>query len=104
MSDGNRDKIIRVFGDGKVFTNEDATPEGAKEVKFDAFPYAPKVAVTKEAGAGQVTKAWQFTRDGKTHYRVMLDDGRTFDSTDDGTIVKSEPNEPAKAAPGRRRA
>jgi hypothetical protein len=61
------------------------------------------VAVTKEAGAGQVTKAWQFTRDGKTHYRVILDDGRTFDTTDDVTIVKSEPNEPAKSAAGRRR-
>jgi hypothetical protein len=92
VSDGNRDRVIRVSADGKLYHEEDVTPAGGKVVEWDSVPYKAKVAGGKEAGASKVTKVYQFTKDNTTHYRVVLDSGRNFDVTDAGSIVQVDDN------------
>jgi hypothetical protein len=100
VGDGDRERVIRVSADGKLYHEEDVTPAGGKTVEWDAVPYKAKVAGGKEAGSAKVTKVYQFTKENTTHYRVVLDSGRNYDVTDAGTVVQVDDN---GAEPARRR-
>jgi hypothetical protein len=103
VGDGDRERVIRVTPDGKVYHEEDVTPEGGKVVEWDRLPAPAKSASGSEAGAAKVSKVYQFTRGDVTHYRVVLDSGKNFDVTDAGKIVQVDENGGGTATPDRRK-
>lgn len=100
VSDGNRERILVVKADGSLYADIDDTDKGKGEVAWDKVPSAPRTAIGAEAGPNKVAHVYQITRDGKTYYRVFLDNGHEFVCTDDGKI---QPAAAATATPEKRK-
>lgn len=92
IGDDNRERVVRVAQDGSVYHEEDVTPPGGKVIDSDHLPGAVRSAAYAEAKASKISKVYQFTRSGATHYRFVLDSGRNYDVTDDGKIVQVDDN------------
>jgi hypothetical protein len=97
VTDGNRKRTIIVKGDGSLYSDADDTDDAKKEVSYDKVPSAPRTAIGSEAGPNKVAHVYQITKEGKTYYRVYLDNGHEFVVDDAGKIG------PAQAAPESKR-
>jgi hypothetical protein len=92
VTDGNRKRTLIVTGDGKLYSDVDETDDQKREVDYAKVPAAPRTAIGSEAGPNKVAHVYQITKDGKTYYRVFLDNGHEFVVDDAGKIG------PARAA------
>jgi hypothetical protein len=100
VSDGNRERLLIVKGDGSLYSDIDDTDAGKGEVNFDKVPSAPRTAIGREAGPNKVSHVYQISRNSATYYRVMLDNRHEFVVTDDGKI---DPAFASNAAPDSRK-
>lgn len=72
---GGRTSEVRVDENGRVLSEQDATPEGRQNVRFEDLPGAVRDAIGREVRRDDIRYIAQITRDGKTYYRVAVNRG-----------------------------
>jgi hypothetical protein len=93
VSNGDTQRVIRVDDSGRVLGERDANTGvrgGGDTMRFNDLPGEVKTAVGHHTTPDKIERIVRETRNGRTEYRVLVDDGptlRTLTFNDNGRLV-----------------
>jgi hypothetical protein len=80
-------RVIRVNENGRVVSEDNATPEGRRNVRFDDLPGRVKESLGRDIPRG-ASRVVEITQNGRTYYRAQTDKGTWITVDDQGREVR----------------